>query len=159
MNNIVIEGPDAAGKSTLANQLLQHFPLTLQKSEGPPKYPGEMEERVGRYLRMDNVLFDRHPCISQVIYDKFREKKTPIPQELVNQFYAQGNLIIYMYGRAGAHEIKAHDSQEHLELLDRFEDNIRNAYTEWAPGRAHVYYSATFDRLGAVLGACGEYLK
>lgn len=159
MRNIVIEGADAAGKSTLANKLLQHLPLTLQKSEGPPKYPGEMVERIRRYLKMDRTLFDRHPCISQPIYDLFREQKTEIPVELIDTFYQQQNLIIYLYGTCGPHEVKDHETEDHVKMVEKYEDNIRNAYEAWAPGNSNIMYRATTDDFDRLLNACQEYLR
>ena len=157
--NIVLEGPDGAGKSTLANRLLQHLPLTLQQGEGPPKFPGEMTERVKRYLAMDGKLFDRHPCISQPIYDMFRDKKTPIPGDLIDEFYEQGNLLIYVYGRAGPHEVKDHETKEHVEMVERHDDTIRNAYEEWALGYAYIRYSVDTINFDTILKLCQEYLS
>lgn len=157
--NIVIEGPDGAGKTTLANRLLQQVNLTYQGSEGPPKFPGEMEERARMYLQKTNTLFDRHPCVSQPIYEMFREKKTIMPQELIDKFYAQGNLIIYVHGVAGAHEAKEHDTKEHLDMIERHDDNIRNAYHEWAQGHANITYSVENGGFDELAYLCQEFLK
>jgi len=154
--NIVLEGPDGSGKSTLARVILQHVPaLAYTPGEGPPKHPGEMVERVERYLRLDNCLFDRHPCVSQLIYDQFRTKGEGIPQPLVNQFYASKPFFIYCYGRAGAH-VADHshaDTPEHLAMIEKHDDNIRNAYHEWANGHVPVMYWYSVEDPGHVASA------
>lgn len=140
--NIVLEGPDGSGKSTFARVILQHVPaLSYTPGEGPPKRPGEMVERVERYLRLDNCLFDRHPCVSQLIYDRFRVGGEGIPQHLVDRFYASKPFLIYCYGR-GPH-VADHsdaDTPEHLAMIEKYDDNIRHAYHEWANGLVPAMY-------------------
>jgi energy-coupling factor transporter ATP-binding protein EcfA2 len=131
--NIVIEGPDGSGKSTLARIIAQHVPVTYKPGQGPPKYPGEMLERVGNLLRLDGCLFDRHPCVSQLIYDSFRINGEALPQWMVDKFYESKPFFIYCYDRAGPHEIKPDkDTPEHLALIERYDSGIREAYHRWA---------------------------
>lgn len=155
--NIVIEGPDGSGKSTLVQHLLNHVPFTLQEGAGPEKYPGEIIERAQRYLEMEHTLFDRHPIISQPIYGKFRSGSTTIPQEMVEEFYLQGNLIIYMYGNAGPQVRKSYDSDAHWQMIQQFDERIRNAYEEWASIYATVRYSVKSGDLDAITNLCKEF--
>lgn len=161
--NIVLEGPDGSGKSTLARIITRHVPLRYMPGEGPPKYPGEMVERVRRLLRLDNCLFDRHPCVSQLIYDRFREGGEGLPEELVDAFYATKPFFIYCYGQAGEHQVKpgGPDTPEHLAMIERYNDNIRNAYHEWAQSHvpAYQWYSVEYhsqSQLDAIINACKE---
>lgn len=157
--NIVIEGPDGSGKSTLAQRIVQHVPLTLQLGQGPEQYPGEIIERVWRYLKMDNKLFDRHPCISQPIYSRFRENATDIPQELIDLFYAQKPLLIYCYGFAGPHEVKDYEAKEHVAMVEQFDRDIREIYKEWSSNHANITYSVKTGNLDFVIEACKEFCK
>jgi len=77
---IVVEGVDNSGKSTLIKALQVVFPeRPVQGSEGPPKYKGEMDERVARYIMQPaNTIYDRHPCVSQPIYGTMRSHLDPI---------------------------------------------------------------------------------
>jgi energy-coupling factor transporter ATP-binding protein EcfA2 len=159
--NIVLEGPDGSGKSTLARMIAQHVPLVYTPGEGPPKYPGEMIERVERYLRLDNCLFDRHPCVSDLIYGQFRTNREGIPQYLVDAFYETKPFFIYCFGRAGPHEVKDYDSSGHIKMVHRHDQAIRDAYGEWA--QRHVpatqWYSVQYHslfQLEALIKACKE---
>ena len=62
--NIILEGPDSTGKSTLARIIAQHVPLSIQPGAGPPQSPEEIIARGKWYLTLDNKIFDRHPCRS-----------------------------------------------------------------------------------------------
>lgn len=147
--NIILEGPDGSGKSTLARIIRQYVPMTYTPGEGPPKYPGEMLERVGRYLRLDNCLFDRHPCVSQLIYDRFRTGGESIPEEMVYKFYASKPFFIYCYGQAGEHVANnSGDTPEHLAMIERHDDNIRNAYHRWAETHVPINQWYTVDAEG-----------
>lgn len=156
--NVILEGPDGSGKTTLAHILTQHVPLVYTPSRGPEQYPGEIIERVYRYLRMDNCLFDRHPIVSQSIYGRFRQNATQIPQDLVNLLYRQKPLIIYCHGRAGAHELKEFDTAEHVTMIHRYDDNIRAAYEEWANRHAKLRYQVG-DEVDPIIQAVKEFCR
>ena len=149
--NILIEGPDGSGKSTLARVILQHVPeLLYKRSSGPPKYKGEMHQRVLEYLSLDNHLFDRHPCVSQLIYDKFRTGGEDIDSSLVDRFYQSKPFIIYCYGRAGEHVANNEDADtpEHLTMIEEHENDIRQAYREWACKHVPVEHWYTAGKQG-----------
>ena len=157
--NIIIEGPDGSGKSTLARHIAQHVPLTLKGGEGPSRSTEEIIARAWRYLKMDGMLFDRHPCISEPIYGQFRTPPTAIPQEYIDHLYRSKPLIIYVHGLAGPQELKDYDTEVHIGLMQSHEDNIRNAYEEWAPGHANVTYSVKSGDLDALTKLCQEFCK
>lgn len=131
--NIIVEGPDSSGKTTLIHHLLNSLKgFTLKEGEGPPKFPGEITERCQRYLKMDQCVMDRHPAISHPIYDKFRETPDPLPRDLVFSFYLSNPLIIYCYGKIGQHQIKDYDSVFHQRMVKEKDKQIRLAYLGWA---------------------------
>lgn len=159
--NIILEGPDGSGKSTLASIIAQHVPLLLKSGEGPPKFPGEITERVFRYLRLDNVLFDRHPCVSQLIYDQFRENGEGIPQDLVDAFYRQRNLFIFCDNKRSLEESHVADNEqadtpEHLSLILNHDQPIRRAYRDWAQAHDAMVYNIG-DNLDEIIAACKEF--
>lgn len=140
--NIVLEGPDASGKSTLARYLSQELKRAIVPSEGPEKFPGEINERIRRYRWFENVIFDRHPCISQSIYSIFRGNQNPPDRDLVFDFYETKPVLVYCipYGNELAHEVKDHDSEEHLAMLRINELEIRKLYDQWGLDYAHFIY-------------------
>lgn len=131
--NIVVEGPDGSGKTTLIHYLLNSVNgFMLKSGEGPPKFPGEIIDRCIRYLSMDGYIMDRHPVISHSIYDQFRKEQEPIPEEIVKSFYRSYPIIIYCHGRIGSHELKAYDLPNHVKMVEEKDKQIRLSYDEWA---------------------------
>lgn len=77
--NIIIEGPDGAGKSTLA----KHFESRGWKlapractSEGGSLSICDTMQWVYRSLRWDGYVMDRHPIFSEYVYDRALERET-----------------------------------------------------------------------------------
>lgn len=78
---IILEGPDGAGKSTLAQQLSADLNVPLHHSGGPPR---DRQEIIARQARMNKDLlagvvkvYDRAPCISDPIYGPIIRGETP----------------------------------------------------------------------------------
>ena len=141
---IILEGPDNAGKSTLATYLGKALDRNIVSSEGREKHPGEINERVQRYFATyRNVVFDRHPVISQSIYF-ICGNKTSVNQDLVDKFYRENNLFIYCRpaddrGLAG-HIEKAYDDPAFLkEIADKY-GQLLFAYDKWALNYANIIY-------------------
>lgn len=140
--NIIIEGCDGAGKSTLAQQLAVSLEYHHQLSEGPGKSHEEMNSRIQRYAEMQNTIFDRHPCVSQIIYNNFREG---IQIELANMLQfdkmCQRSLIIYCADADfDAQTFKPHDTPEHIELMRSNFTALLKEYEKWAVKKAHIIH-------------------
>ena len=155
---LIIEGLDATGKSTLANSIAAEFNLRIQESEGPPVDNIEFLSRIERYFDLKNTVFVRHPLVSNPIYDLGRpaEKRIPIPQSYFEAFYSQPNIFIYC-ARTDlqvSHDVKAHDTPEHLEMIKAKDELLHRAYKEWALRHANIVY-----RIGDDVGAILEFLR
>jgi hypothetical protein len=152
--NIILEGPDGSGKSTLAKLLSKATGYPLIAGEGPPKYPGEIDERIARLATHRNSIFDRHPAISSPIYDQFRTNAAPISAELIAKFYCSDIFIIYCRGaEILTHDINDNpsgsDTPEYLVWLERHHRLIFKSYEEWALEHAHfVYRKGSMSSLG-----------
>ena len=140
--NFIVEGADNSGKTTLIKYLAATTGLTYVPGEGPPKSEEEINERVAKYLQMDYVIFDRHPCVSNSIYDGYREEKMPVRPELINAFYATNPIFIYCVsdGDLSTHEIKDHDTEDHQKLVNRHALAIAGDYSAWAFEHANWLY-------------------
>lgn len=140
--NIIIEGCDGAGKSTLARKLATGLDMVYQPSEGPGKSNEELNSRIQRYAEFQNTIFDRHPCVSQVIYNKFREGAMI---ELANYLHFQKQLertlVIYCTDADfEAQTFKAHDTPEHIQLMRDNFAALHKQYDLWAVRHAHIIY-------------------
>lgn len=144
--HIILEGPDASGKSTLARALGYK---TIQ-SEGPEKYPKEILERIERYQKIIDektvVVFDRHPCVSHPIYSSVGGNKyqTSISMMLIAKAYHNA-LIVYCRSPNDQtllnHNLRAAvDSESHLRLVYSQHSLICKKYDEWALRSAHIIY-------------------
>ena len=157
--NIVVEGPDGGGKSTLIAAFKERFDLlhnkaphgrtgmkfsgwTVQHSGGPAKSVDEIEERTREYLTRDRVLFDRHPCVSNPIYSTIFHGIGGPSQELISQFYLTRPLIIYCRAvDASRHEVKPDDPAK--AFIDRIGPNygrLVNLYDIWAVEHANLIF-------------------
>ena len=148
MVKIIVEGPDNAGKSTLVEHLHRATGIPIVPGEGPAISTSEINDRVIRYNAIGGpVIFDRHPCVSQVIYNGFR-RPIRIDDPLIKKFYQQDDVFfIYCRGRGlEGHQIKEHDhrvgadGRSHEDLVNAHHDNICTLYDYWALKHAHLTY-------------------
>lgn len=143
MIDIIIEGPDNAGKSTLAELIKIATHRLVVPSEGPEKYPGEVSDRVRRYMaEHQGVIYDRHPCVSQSIYSLVKNN-TPVDEELVKKFYEGKPLLIYCrpIGKGlDGHVVKEHDQEDFLNSLEKNYDRVVEEYDLWGLRRAAIIY-------------------
>lgn len=145
---IVIEGVDNTGKSTLAAHLAATLKLPVVSSEGREKYPGEINMRVERYLGNypDNVIFDRHPVISQSIYNAV-VPNTPVRPELIEQFYDRRPVIIYARRSTPTmvgHVTKVYDDPQYVKQIDETLPLLQILYDNWALVHAtHIWHFGT----------------
>lgn len=146
---IVVEGPDNSGKSTLIRHLASQLGVNVIPGEGPGRSDEEINERVRRYATIDDGLFDRHPCVSQPIYNHFRTGGPVIEPQLIEEFYERDVIFIYCRGRVSLAEqvVKDYDlsvtDAAGVVHADTVRDNhlsICATYDEWATNRAHFIY-------------------
>jgi hypothetical protein len=140
---IIIEGMDNSGKSTLGEAMADYMGLIVQESEGPPRSPEEINERVDAYADMEGRLFVRHPVISNHIYGQVREEGDPITLGRQVAFYERKHILIYCDAGnrgLGAHIEKAHDTEKHLEDITNNYNKLLYLYRQWAAERAHFVY-------------------
>lgn len=126
--NIIIEGVDGSGKTTLARRLSNLMYIPVMLGAGPERYPDEMQDRITAYdvvASKTPIIFDRHPCISDYIYN---EKNWQAPPNLMSMF------MIYCTAPADpnySHEVtdtqamRAKVDNQYSVLCKRYEDLFR----------------------------------
>lgn len=163
MRNIILEGFDGGGKTTLAQIISSRFNLFYQPSEGKEKYRGECSERSMRYFAREGYVFDRHPIISNDIYIPV-SGALPItePTMVMWRKLRPYHLIIYCAGGSFEEQVPGQfDTPEYQALLRENESIIKKRYEAWAPTEADVIYRKTNDhnKLFSLIGGflCSEY--
>lgn len=144
---IILEGVDASGKSTLAKELLRRLPgYAYRPSEGPEKEQGEILKRIKRYNENfpSHVVFDRHPIISHPIYSRTVDWMSDIPFTWTRDFYSRPQLIVYCQpterGFDAHEEVEGVDTAEHLAMVKQQYTRLLADYNDWALRRAHMVY-------------------
>lgn len=141
---IILEGPDNSGKSTLIRYLSHALGTSVVVSGGPSKYAGEVNERSMAFNeRTETELYDRHPCISQNIYQEaLLLDGERVKQHTIDDFYAQEPFIIYCRNIKGAdgHVLSDHSSAEYFQQVETNFDRVRSLYDAWALDHAHYVY-------------------
>ena len=144
--SIILEGPDGGGKTTLGLQLAEKLGMIHKPSEGPEKYPGEINERIKRYAIIDDsrFIYDRHPCISQVAYAVNVHAQTTPDADLIEAFYARTDQLI-IYCRPNTAEVvhtanREWDTPEFTAAINKNFDGLMRWYDEWAVRQAHIIY-------------------
>lgn len=136
MRNIVLEGPDNAGKSTLAQKLSEALELPIRHSGGPSKYPGEVNERAQSFIADDTqYIYDRHPCVSQNVYvAALNNGGELVTEENIQQFYASDPIVIYCRSKGSleGHEQSEHSSVEYFNEVEKAYPTLCKLYDAWA---------------------------
>lgn len=143
--NVVVEGPDNSGKTTLVRYIAPRLGLAVRKGEGPPHSAEEWAARF-EHEPKGYALFDRHTAVSEPIYGTILRGVSYASEypELLTQFYAQPRLFIYcrndtwdLGNHVADHE---RDSDEHLQALALNHPAICQAYDAWALKYANIVY-------------------
>lgn len=143
MANIIIEGPDNSGKSTLAKALSMSTGRDIIYSGGREAFPGEINQRIRKFLKEKHRIFDRHPCVSQPIYVNIHNK-TPVEEKLLAQFYSSPLILIYCRPRPerglNGHIVKEYDKAHHIQQITENYEKLIFWYDQWALEKAHIIY-------------------
>ncbi len=164
---IIVEGADNSGKSTLIRHLSGSLGIPVVPGEGPGWSDDEINERVRRYALIDNAIFDRHPCVSQPIYNHFRVGGPRIDDQLLSEFYQQDVLFIFCRGSGSLEGTVWRDVDQridgagmtHEQNVRSNHDRICGAYDEWGTRHAHVVYRIGdgFAKVTAIVAALASY--
>ena len=151
--NIVLEGPDNAGKTTLANAIAEEIGWPIKPKEGKPDTFEQTLQKIRFYLSLDRLIIDRHPMITQLIYGQVLRDDPQPSRDLMERFLYQRPIIIYcrcLKLRLKGHEASPTDTKEHLRLLDDKYEKIVDLYDEIMIRFASIIYT-DWDQLPRVV--------
>ena len=157
---IILEGPDNSGKTTLAKYLAWELDMPYVPSEGPEKYPGEIDERILRYNKLQlPAIFDRYPIISHRIYwPIFHQKTGLVNQDLLDEWYKAQKFIIYCRAEPGR-GMEGHissspvDQLEYIKSLGENYFKLVRAYDDWSLLESDYIYriGSSMSRVGWII--------
>lgn len=143
---IILEGFDGAGKSTLATKL--KFPI--KHAGGPPKTLEQLKKNLmDQMLECGNkVILDRITCISHQVYgDNMFDPR--LMAYLHSMMDCKNTVLVYcrppdhVLMDFSKHEVKDHDTEEHIEDLKRNMATYIDRYDQLMSKVTHVRYDYT----------------
>lgn len=153
---IILEGFDGAGKSTLAAKL--KFPV--KHAGGPPKTLLDLISNLKSQSEWcgQRVILDRVTCISHQVYGNamWDPKLLHCLREMMK---CKNTVLVYcrppneVLLDFSKHEVKGHDSTEHLEMIEKEALTFISRYDEIMSQTPHVKYDYLVD------GNNSEFIK
>lgn len=137
---IILEGPDNAGKSTLARRLSADLNLEVVHPGGPPKNISDAisrcveQEFVFEIATQVNFIYDRITCISDMIY-RGKPQYHNIFYKFQDEIKRHKNVLI-VYCRPSLKRLRNFDDhvmQEHEDaaVVQHAKDNVDRIITEY----------------------------
>jgi hypothetical protein len=161
---IVLEGPDNAGKSTLATMLAKDLNIEVVHPGGPPANIADALIRCGEQAMIFQMgehvsfIYDRVTCVSDQIYRGVAEYCMSFglfQADLMSEVEAGNVLIVYcrppnrVVKDFSSHVMKDHETAEVVEHAKRNVDRIIFEYDELMHHMKPVIYDYTADDAGA----------
>jgi len=117
---IILEGPDASGKSTLGRAMASRTGSDLHLSGGAPKTDQQMWEMIQEqeYAASTGMIVDRVSCISQQVYRDGLFLRSDLMAESRRLLASRVNLLVYarppdhVLMNPNFHEWKDYDTEE-----------------------------------------------
>lgn len=151
--NIVLEGFDGTGKSTLAQTLVKELGLEYFWASGPPDNKMEAMELCRQQLRLRNLIIDRVTPISSEAY-----MNSFVDRELMNYYgymrqcmVEEGFKFIYCVAKGIKINDKDHDTLEYQKFLEKEEPMIRARYEVIFTFVPHFRYDFTKQSVNEVI--------
>lgn len=121
MKQIILEGPDLGGKTTISKFVTNITGIKIHHTGGPPK---DLEDFLKKFDDIpENCVFDRYPMISDFIYSKLPGRPVFVTMEMMIEKLKEVNPIIlfcrptdnHLYSALDYLKVKPHKGPEHVE--------------------------------------------
>lgn len=145
---IILEGFDNSGKSTLANKL----GLPVKHAGGPPKDFKQLVANLEEQLEHCGkpVILDRVTCISDQVYGN-KMFDSHLQAYLRQMLKCKNTVLVYCRPpietilNFSDHQVKAHDTEEHLEDIKSNAIKYIDRYDQLMSTIDHVKFDYTKD--------------
>ena len=157
--NVIVEGFDASGKSTLIKELSVMLNMSVRAAGPPPDNERHALHCCIAQLNTDNTIWDRATYISDLCYrlDSTKEYKDRLKSHIITA--KRTSAFIWCIGE-GDHIVKPYDSIVHLSKIERNKPTILKNYIEVFSQFDHFRYdfklNSTKEVLDYVIARCGE---
>lgn len=152
MTGIIFEGPDAAGKSTLAARVSQASGRQMYRAGGAPKDTSEMWRMIDEQSEAleRGMLVDRVSAISQQVY-RDGLWQSPDLVRVVMGYFSRGAIMVYcrpplnILLDPNKHEWKEYDTPEWRETVLRKQETYVDRYDRLMSQMPCIIYDWTSE--------------
>lgn len=166
---IIVEGPDACGKSTLAKRIVEELDIPTHHFGGPPDTEKEAVNRCELILDQRGlVVFDRVIMISEPIYSLIRSSPNLLAKyEYIKPLLELNPLIIYcrIYHGSQINRLnrdqssKDYKSEGHINQVTRHIDDLNKSYDYIMRSIPHLFYDFEKMPVEVILHHCKNHIR
>lgn len=163
MTVFIFEGPDGAGKTYTAEEFSSAVGLPIHHFGGPPESTEEIKQRAKFITKRDNIIFDRIPLISDIIYSKVVRKEESIfsikdldfltdeddPKKYFVIYCRPSNQTILDVSL----ETKPHKSKEHLDSVKTNICSVISGYDLIMSEISHIHFNRDYQTCAELIYA------
>jgi Cdc6-like AAA superfamily ATPase len=130
--NLMVEGADGSGKSTIAKKLAEKLNLTVYHAGGPIETVVELHERINNQLTQNYRIVDRCSVFSEPVYGMCLRGKSLLDarnfDHYVKKMVKDGWTVVWCMGDGDIKPGKEWKSEEHMQGVRENQRNIRRSY-------------------------------
>lgn len=140
-----MEGPEGSGKSTLGRQLAERHNLLYFHTGGSNEPVETWWPRVQEFTEFRNVVFDRFPSISELVYSRAMDRPQRVSDAQLVELWTKLPNPTLIYCRPSVDKILANcrarfqKEWKPIEEQERIQANIEKIIVAYDAAMQHVY--------------------